>query len=559
MSVISFERKFEKYLSKLNYLHKGGADTFIINDHEFLYNFNSLNIPVIDTSFITRPTELGSGTNGCVLLADYNDEKNSFKLVIKKSLSSDADNNYYEFLVGLCINKIKQYFPNFVFTFGYMTSGNESCSKHPYDPKRDTIYKHHYYSYDKAIKMENIGYGCFNNDQSGLLLQNVPSSIKLSDILKLGSIEEIDRHIFNILFQIYTTLHFMNSYYTHYDLSTMNTMYSVVPDNKYMKITYNISDDKIVTLYTKYIPVIIDYGRSHINFNDVIPNFTSLNIYNLMCSTVCNTADYDRERNCESEFGYISKKLYGRYTNGWQFYYINPVSSNRSHDLLFIKYIMEEVQFTKPELPILSRFDKYSNNTGWCASEKRESYSTFGTVKFGSPDAELSYSVKSPEEKTATPELKYDPLHPEIDKRYCKNKLQRDLDREMSKPAIINNVTDCYEWLCDEYNAHYNIFVPPIDQMYGELKIFPKNNLIDQCRDENKFQFIPFTIGSPKEMAAVHIATVSTPAGAGEAVVPVVVPAVPTPVVPTVPTPAVPTPAVPTPTVPTPVVPAQTL
>jgi hypothetical protein len=71
--------------------------------------------------------------------------------------------------------------------------------------------------------------------------------------------------------------------------------------------------------------------------------------------------------------------------------------------------------------------------------------------------------------------------------------------------------------------------------MYGELKIFPKNNLIDQCRDENKFQFIPSTIGSPEEMVAVPIATVSTPA---------------------VPTPAVPTPAVPTPAVPTPVVPA---
>ena len=42
----------------------------------------------------------------------------------------NTDNNYYEYKVGKCINKIKEYFPNFIYTFNYNFINNNLLSKY---------------------------------------------------------------------------------------------------------------------------------------------------------------------------------------------------------------------------------------------------------------------------------------------------------------------------------------------------------------------------------------------------------------------------------------------
>ena len=496
--MISYKKKYEKYHNKikkigyeLQHSQKGGLIK-IENDYDLLYKFNEIiDIPIIDKTKINNLEKISRGGNGCVFKTSYENDGNTFRLIIKKSFTSSSDNNYYEFLVGMCINKIKQYFPNFVFTFGYYTSNQIRCDTdtHIFDIDTSNIIN---FNNDmiNLLNKYNIRDGCNNNHISGLILQNVPNLVNINYILNKphSSVANINREMYNILFQVYTTLHFTSEYYTHYDLSINNILYSLVPNNKFMKITYQMPNGTNIILYTQYIPIIIDYGRSHINFDKIIPSFSSFNIYETMCKTRCNKY-FDIIGRCYSEYGFISKKINDIYMDKCDKYYINPIISNKSHDLLYINQIMEIIQNEKPTFRILSEFDKYSNNIRTCTLVEKHAFSKYNTINVGSPSLESSYTTKTIEEKSLIKKL---PSIESInDKRFCKNQ-PLDENRERRKIAVINNVTDCYNWLLDEYHMYYNDSKPSDDLIYGELKIFPQINLSEQFSDERKkFQFIP--------------------------------------------------------------------
>jgi hypothetical protein len=436
--------KYKKKYVTLKKLQKGGAD----NNLTFFYEFNKFEtIPPITFDLISDIKKLSAGTNGCIMSSNFIfSDTAQLKLVLKKTLKSTSDNNFYEFIVGLCLNVMKKYYPNFAFTFAYFISKTKKSCANEYDIKSDILLFKHDDAKGTVITKDNLYDSCVNNERSGVILENIVNSGEVARILPeiLRDTKLANIHIFNILFQVYAVLHYMSDFYTHYDLSSSNVMLTHVPDGKYMKIIYHL--EKEVVIYTKYVPVIIDYGRSFIDFNEIMLGYNSKNIYDILCTTQCNTY-YPSTENCKAVFGYRSAKTLGKYTNNEEFYYINSVARNKSHDLLFIEYVMEYIDHSDTKLKIFNNFNKYARKNLWCSTDKKNSFSNYRTIKFGQPTAESSYSVT------------------ELDIRKQKivsNDVQRKLCRNINSSSIgddhitINNVDDCFNWLLDEYDTLFH-------------------------------------------------------------------------------------------------------
>ena len=88
---------------------------------------------------------------------------------------------------------------------------------------------------------------------------------------------------YGILIQIYATLNINNNNFTHQDLHLNNILLMKDPSKKKFTFIYNYKNKKI-KIYTNYIAVIIDYGRSYVKCKNASTNIFKKNAYN---STSC--------------------------------------------------------------------------------------------------------------------------------------------------------------------------------------------------------------------------------------------------------------------------------
>ena len=88
---------------------------------------------------------------------------------------------------------------------------------------------------------------------------------------------------YGILIQIYATLNINNNNFTHQDLNLNNILLMKDPSKKKFTFIYNYKNKKI-KIYTNYIAVIIDYGRSYVKCKNASTNIFKKNAYN---STSC--------------------------------------------------------------------------------------------------------------------------------------------------------------------------------------------------------------------------------------------------------------------------------
>jgi hypothetical protein len=145
-----------------------------------------------------------------------------FYFVSKKLTSTDKD-HIHECFVGLfAINKILKFIPNFVYTFGINKSN-------------DLLLE-----YNNGMKF----YDYLNSDK-----------FNFNDYL-------------SIIMQLCLCLHFAQQtfLFVHNDLTSWNIILNFY--DKPVNIDYIISG-KIITIYTKCIPTIIDYGKSHIAYKNM--------------------------------------------------------------------------------------------------------------------------------------------------------------------------------------------------------------------------------------------------------------------------------------------------
>ena len=123
---MDFKKKYLKYKEKYLSLKKfkGGANEnldFFLNfnskkndiliKYQNFTNFNQIQIPIRPIGQLSQ--------NGYINLIKYNNttDGNNIETIMKTSNDLNSDNNFYEFNVGLCVNEMKQYFPNFIYFF----------------------------------------------------------------------------------------------------------------------------------------------------------------------------------------------------------------------------------------------------------------------------------------------------------------------------------------------------------------------------------------------------------------------------------------------------------
>ena len=238
--------------------------------------------------------------------------------IIKSVQKKDSDNISYEYYVGKCINNFKKRFPFFSNTYAlckYASPEQYNIFKYV---KTYTDYKNNEINLEKDIvefdfdihSPNAFDLPCNRNKYLCLIIEYLPVECSLRD-LKIKNNNNILEKI-NILFIIYSMLNRLSKVFTHYDLHRDNVVLLKVPKNNYVTFKYYTNNSNYIEIKTKYIPVIIDYGRCY-----------------------CYSYEYDSNQ--------YSKMIPCPENNSFQWFirnnkeHIRPYKSNITHDLRLIR------------------------------------------------------------------------------------------------------------------------------------------------------------------------------------------------------------------------------
>ena len=449
---MEYHSKYLKYKEKYIQLKKGGGILEATSENmDFFFTFNSSKQLILDKYQNFNNLELmdlnmvkigKTSANGFIYKLKFNNENDSdsFNTILKTSIDKKSDNNYYEFVVGNCINKFKEYFPNFVYTFNYLTLSQLLKNK----LKDARIFNKIEFIKDVEMKKinvnelqnnVNVGNGCENNDRASVLIEFIPNSLTLNDLTKnpnfLSSIDNLNMEIYNILFQVYFVLSALKEVYTHYDLHTENIMFIEIPAMKKMQIDYNI-EGRIFSIYTSFIPVILDYGRS---FVDCL-NIDGLTYSKIFSEVVCDNPKCNSSKhpkcNTKSVGLVIEKDNDDVYSKQADFHNINLRNKNESFDL---RYLHNFMLIVNDSLQIKNDYNKYfEKEDKWVTRDPR------------------TRKIKTNEKG----------------KTIINFGVKEDLSDFLNTKKI-SNTTDCLKWLLGLHSKIYNTYQNK--DIYGLMKI----------------------------------------------------------------------------------------
>ena len=205
----------------------------------------------------------------------------------------------------------------------------------------------------QELDPKNIDVGCVNNKNSSIYIQWIPNSMGLPDLLKSSAFLN-NRNIesFNILFQVYAALSGLKEIYTHYDLHTDNVAFVPVPEGKTTEVVYHIGN-KEYHIHTHFIPVILDYGRSHIECSKFGSRINSKAFANVGC-TLNHCQGLAIPNECILRSGlHFSKDSRGNFSSDFAQYFIVPANRNISSDLRYLYMFMHETtQYQDGRAPV---------------------------------------------------------------------------------------------------------------------------------------------------------------------------------------------------------------
>jgi hypothetical protein len=160
-----------------------------------------------------------------------------FKFIIKSTKDKNKSiEHIHEAYIGLnCINNIIKYIPNYAYIFGlYRTES---------DNKVNII--------SEFISNETL--------QSYIIGKNFNFNVLLNIILQICLALEVAQEKCN---------------FVHYDLTPWNILLKHLKEDVYVEYHFN---NKVIKIKTNIIPVIIDYGKSHVSHNNI--HYGIVNMY----------------------------------------------------------------------------------------------------------------------------------------------------------------------------------------------------------------------------------------------------------------------------------------
>lgn len=249
-------------------------------------------------------------------------ERNGYKAntILKSSQNPEADNLVYEYIVGTkFVNRMIRRFPCFLETYGLY------FYKSPIYWRMMREHQPHWKNIlDRLELQKSINYkkACEQSTYAAILIQHISASSVLDDFISGGYFNNVIQYdLIYVLFIIYQALSSLSKQFTHYDLHANNVLLYEPTPGKYIQYNYHLEGGEIISFRCRYIPKIIDYGRSFFDNG----NTNGKGIYDKVCST--NACDY-----CGEDYGFAWLDPNSEYG-------ICSSKKNESHDLRLLKII----------------------------------------------------------------------------------------------------------------------------------------------------------------------------------------------------------------------------
>ena len=373
---IQTENDLKKILEETLHLH------MLIYPVEILSQTNNFQI-LTNYSQTIKPIGANS-VNGFIRKLVYRSDSIDYPVVLKSTHEPNTDNLVYEFLVGQCINLMSAYYPCFSKTFccgKYKTEADwdmirdldiQTNLPRPIDAYIDIL--------DSSNLKNIILEGCANSQFICIFTQYIPIYLSLFDYMVECSvfmhIHNPEKNVFifqkdylprlftlvSILHMIYQLLSSFADFFTHYDLHLSNAVLVKLPDGKYAQINYHYPNGSIVSTKTVFIPVILDYGHSFVdcdNLQTFIHNATNTNstkeIIRIVCDNDNSNPDPSKQScqtTCGNEVGYNWIPDYDKSTSTFStdsvhHYFIDQTRPNRSHDLRILDMLKRDFDFSE--------------------------------------------------------------------------------------------------------------------------------------------------------------------------------------------------------------------
>lgn len=305
--------------------------------------------------------------NGIIYRLKYEINKYNAYTILKNAISEDADNLYYEAVVGWYINSKMRYYPCFVETYDLYKNTNprDPNTNSTTDFKLDnltplfpettaestestqqtkTLEEVETEFYNKITTAEKLIETCKESDTISLHIQYLENVSSLFETLIRNKKQNIFFYICTYLYQVYAPLAILSDEFTHYDLHTGNVLIYKVAPNKYTKMIYHYPDNTTVEFNTDGIAKIIDYGRCYFKYNDTINSKEFIDIleYNMNLYMRKNPT---KRKIYSDDCGYTS------FSDGFKQFYIDSRTHNKSHDLRLVKNVNDIYQhYTKQKM-----------------------------------------------------------------------------------------------------------------------------------------------------------------------------------------------------------------
>ena len=280
-------------------------------------------------------------SNGFVKMLTYSRNGYEAHAVLKSTVSSEADNLYYEYLVGKYINRLAIQYPCFVETYGLLKYKTEAAYVEARDNRQSSIslLKSDLIPIRAPTSPDVFAHSCENPKNIAILVENIKSSLTLMEMIS-------NNHTFSkqelhyALYHVYMPLAALSESFTHYDLHPDNVIVNFPIKNNYVQYHYHLPGDQVVSFKSSYFVKIIDYGRAFFN-DEANPGVdgSSKRIYDQLCST-------PECQKCGKNVGFYwldARKLTEKE------YYMSAQIHNQSHDLRLLNMLVNPGKKKNPD------------------------------------------------------------------------------------------------------------------------------------------------------------------------------------------------------------------
>lgn len=301
-----------------------------------IFNKFTIPSPYIDGTNIKR---LGKpSNNGFIHSIPYSINKYNINTVLKSAARKDADNLYYEALVGIYINKKNKIYSCFLETYNIYYYENEEVYKKFKNNSMIVADLNQiksiltppslYGNYQTMMNEDIINTSCSESNYLCLHIQYLDNIQSMFDYIQSN---DLNLTLYQYLYQVYCPLAYLSDEFTHYDLHLENVVIHKPSKDtsEYIQMIYHYPDNRTIQFKTFGIVKIIDYGRCY--FYDKEKQLGSKDYYNKLCETSDNSPPC--KPNCGEDVGY---SILGPEDYPGSFYHISSQKPNVSHDLRLI-------------------------------------------------------------------------------------------------------------------------------------------------------------------------------------------------------------------------------